>query len=242
MRLNTENVYIDMLKRNNNYQFHFLNILLLIGVSFMRGTPEQQERKIVALSRPRESSRISVEKAIKERRSVRSYKHGFLAMKQFSQLLWAAQGITDEKKELRAAPSAGALYPLEIYVVVGQVEGLPTAVYKYAIGKHELVKVSNGDKRALLSSAALSQSWVAAAPASIVICAVYERTSRKYGQRAQRYVHIEVGAVAENIYLQGRAVGIGTVFVGAFDDESVKRVIGAKPDENPLAILPLGKI
>ncbi|TET05982.1 SagB/ThcOx family dehydrogenase [Candidatus Dependentiae bacterium] len=231
-----------MLKRNNNFQFHFLNILLLIGVSFMRGTSEQQTRKIVALSRQGESSKISVEKAIKERRSVRSYKHESLTLQELSQLLWAAQGITDEKRGLRASPSAGALYPLEIYVVVGQVEGLPAAVYKYVIGKNELIKVGDGDKRARLSSAALSQSCVAAAPASIVVCAVYERTSRKYGQRAQRYVHMEVGAVAENIYLQGRAMQVGTVFIGAFDDESVKKVIGASPAENPLAILPLGKI
>jgi SagB-type dehydrogenase family enzyme len=231
-----------MLKRNNNFLFYFLPILLLIGVFFMQGIPKQQEGKVVTLSSPREGSRISVEKAIKERRSVRLYKNEPLTLQELSQLLWAAQGITDEKGGLRTAPSAGALYPLEIYVLVGYVAGLPAAIYKYVIGKHELTKVSDGDKRASLSSAALSQSCVADASVSIIICAVYERTSRKYGQRAQRYVHMEVGAVAENIYLQGRAMRVGTVFVGAFDDESVRKVISAKSDENPLAIFPLGKI
>jgi len=185
---------------------------------------------------------MTVEKAIGQRRSVRAYKKDPLTLKELSQLLLAAQGITDKRHDLRAAPSAGALYPLEIYIVAGNVEGLQAGVYKYIIGKHELVPIREGDKRKELSSAALSQSCVASAPVVLVVCGVYERTRRKYGKRAEQYVHMEVGAVAENVYLQGRALSIGTVFVGAFTDKAVQSVISAQDDEIPLAILPLGKI
>ena len=199
--------------------------------------------QIITLPSIKESGSIPVEKAINDRRSVRSYKKEPLTLQDLSQLLWAAQGITDKSRVLRAAPSAGALYPLELYVVAGDVKDLEPGVYKYTIGKHELTKICDGDKRNQLMKAALSQSWVGSAPASIIICGIYERTSRKYGrQRAPQYVHIEVGAVAENVYLQGRALNIGTVFVGAFDDAQIQKIIEAQSDEKPLAILPLGKI
>jgi len=212
---------------------------IFLGVLIMSSNASQT----IKLPHIQESGPVSVEKAIKDRRSVRSYKKESLTLQELSQLLWAAQGITDKSRELRAAPSAGALYPLELYVVVGNVEGLHPGVYKYAIGKHELTKICDGNKRNQLMGAALSQSCVGDAPASIVICGIYERISRKYGKkRAPQYVYIEVGAVAENLYLQGRALNIGTVFVGAFDDAQVQRIIEAQSDEKPLAILPVGKI
>jgi len=189
------------------------------------------------------NSSMSVKQAISERRSVRSFKNEPLSMQELSQLLWSAQGITDKGKGLRAAPSAGALYPCELYIVVGNVTGLQAGVYKYVIGKHELTKIHDGDKRSELAASSLSQTWIATAPATIVIVGIIERISRKYGKaRAPQYVHIEVGAIAENVYLQGRALGIGTTFVGAFDDNNLKNLLGAATDEEPFAVLPLGKI
>jgi len=142
---------------------------VVAGVNSMQGNVEEN----VKLPHPSIVGSIPVEKSINERRSVRLFKEEPLSLKELSQLLWAAQGITDKARGLRAAPSAGALYPLEIYVVVGNVEGLSAGVYKYVIGKHELTEIKEGDERQALSAAALSQSCVTEAPASIVICAVY---------------------------------------------------------------------
>jgi len=217
--------------------------MIVLGVLCMLDT-SAGERKNLIINLPRvfTKSTMTVTQAIKERRSVREYKNEFLTLQELSLLLLSAQGITDKERELRAAPSAGALYPLELYVVVGKVQDVSAGIYKYIVSQHQLIKKSDGDKRNELASAALAQSCIATAPASIVICGIYERTRRKYGDRAMRYVHMEVGAVAENVYLQGRTLQIGTVFVGAFDDNHVKTVVGVRSEESPLAILPLGKI
>ena len=184
--------------------------------------------------------KLPLESAISQRRSVREFSATPLKLEEISQLLWAAQGITHEGW-LRAAPSAGALYPLELYLLVGDVESLDKGVYHYNPSRHSLQQVKRGDKLSKLAAAAYGQFWIKDAAAAIVIAAVYERTARKYGKRAQRYVHIEVGHAAQNIYLQATALGIGTTMVGAFMDSIVGKVIGVKDDEAPLAILPLGK-
>jgi SagB-type dehydrogenase family enzyme len=155
----------------------------------------------IKLPKPRQDSTISVEKALKERRSVRDYKNESLTISEISQLLWSAQGIT-ASGGLRTAPSAGALYPLEVYIIVGNVTNMKSGIYKYIPESHELVKVIAGDKRSELSNAALHQSPIKDAPAVIVISAVYERTTGKYGERGVRYVHMEVGHAAQNILLQ----------------------------------------
>ena len=183
----------------------------------------------------------SVEKAIKSRRSIRSYEDKKLTLEQVSQLLWAAQGITNPKG-LRVAPSAGALYPMEVYVVAGKVKDLDPGIYKYNCDEHSLYLVESGDKRSELSEVAMSQDSVADGMINIVICGVYERTSIKYGSRAERYVHMEAGHIAQNIYLQAVSLGLGTVTVGAFDDEYVREVVGAEHDERPLYIMPIGVI
>lgn len=182
---------------------------------------------------------MSVAEAIEARRSVRAFRRKDLALSDISQLLWAAQGITD-RDGLRAAPSAGALYPVEVYLVAGDVEGLPPGVYRYTPQEHHLILVASGERRNPLAGAALGQSWVRRAPAVIVITAVFERSAVKYGQRARRYSHIEVGHVAQNIYLQATARGLGTVIVGAFDDAEVQEVLDLPPDHAPLAIMPVG--
>jgi len=201
----------------------------------------------VFLPLPEKTTTITVEEAILLRRSIRDYTNNPVTIKQLSMILWAAQGITNVEHRFRAAPSAGATYPLEIYVVVGE-KGviledntyLKPGVYKYNVYKHSLVLVKEGDYREELSKAALNQRWVHEAPVDIVVCAVYERTTSRYGERGIRYVHMEAGHVGQNIYLMATALGLGTVAVGAFYDDQVARIIGAKPEEHPLYIMPLG--
>jgi len=193
----------------------------------------------VVLPKPSREGGLSVEEAIEARRSVRTYADAPIPLADLSQILWAAQGETDDGR--RAAPSAGAKYPIELFVAAGRVENLPTGLYRYRPEAHELRVVEIADLRPALSDAALSQPWVAEAAAVVVIGAVPERTAAKYGERAERYVHIEVGAVAENIYLQAESLGLGTVFVGAFSDDEVARIIDAE-DVEPFGLMPVGAL
>jgi SagB-type dehydrogenase family enzyme len=193
----------------------------------------------IRLPEPRGPGATSVEEALRRRRSLREFRPAPLTLAEAAQLLWAAQGRTAEDGH-RTAPSAGALYPLEVFLVAGRVEGIAPGVYRYRPDGHILEPVIEGDRRRALSEAALGQGWLSSAPAALVVAAVNERTARKYGRRAERYVHIEVGAAAQNVALQAVALGLGTVVVGAFDDAAVARVAGLAPEERPLAILPVG--
>ncbi len=202
---------------------------------------EKAPEDIVKMPKPEMSSKVPVEEALFMRRSVREYKSDALKLSEVSQLLWAAQGITDPMG-FRNAPSAGALYPLEVYLIVGNVNNLSTGIYKYKPKGHELVMLAKGDKRSELSVAASRQSWVKNCAAALVFSAVYERTTQKYGERGIRYVHIETGHVAQNIYLQAFSLNLGTVVVGAFDDDKVKKVLNMPSKEQPLVIMPIGRI
>jgi len=195
----------------------------------------------IKLPSPRYNSDVSIEQALLKRRSVRKYKAEPLTIAEVSQLLWSAQGITNPSG-FRTAPSAGALYPLEVYLVVGEVKGLSQGIYKYLPKQHELLKIKDGDARRELAIAALGQSWVKDAAVDIVFAAVYERVTRKYGKRGIRYVHMEVGHAAENIYLQAVSLKLGTVVVGAFEDEKVKKILNMAESEQPLYIMPIGKL
>ena len=186
-------------------------------------------------------SNTSVEKALRARRSIRNYSRAALSLDELSQLVWAAQGITEKRDGLRTAPSAGALYPLEVYVVAGNVDGLPAGVYRYIPKGHDLFRIFEGDRRKALAEAAIGQSWVRRAPAVLVIAAVYDRSKRKYGRRGIRYSHIEVGHSAQNVYLQAETLGLGTVIVGAFHDDEVQTVLGLPGDHKPLALMPVGR-
>jgi len=204
-------------------------------------TPPQVTPEIeVKLPEVRYDSEVSIEETLLKRRSVRDYAGEPLTLQEVSQLLWAAQGITDPRG-FRTAPSAGALYPLEVYVVVGNVQNLTQGVYRYEPDKHELVKIVDGDRRVELAEAALGQAWVEKGAINIVLAAVYERTTGKYGDRGIRYVHIEAGHAAQNLYLQATALGLGTVTVGAFNDDQVKENLNLPGDEQPLYIMPVGR-
>ena len=161
------------------------------------------------------------------------------ALEDVAQLLWAAQGITG-RRSFRAAPSAGALYPLELYLVAGDVDGLSPGIYRYRPRTHDLVLIANGDLRKPLAKAALDQSVVRRAPATLVLTGIYQRTMKKYGQRGRRYVHMEVGHAAQNVYLQATARGLGTVMVGAFHDQEVSTTLELPSDHVPLGLMPVG--
>ena len=195
---------------------------------------------MIKLPEPIYDSKVSVEAALRVRKSNRSYQEVDLTLAEVSQLLWAAQGI-NRKNGMRTVPSAGALYPLEVYLVVGQIEQFPVGIYKYSIKGHELAQISDEEKRQALAAAGYGQSCIERASINIVIAAVYERTAGKYGERAVRYVHMEVGHAAQNIYLQAIALELGTVVVGAFDDSRVKKILMMDADESPLYIMPVGR-
>lgn len=195
---------------------------------------------MITLPAPNLEGSMSIEAALQGRISSRNYGPEPLGLDEMAQLLWAAQGMTGAGRR-RSAPSAGALYPLEVYVVAGHVQGLEPGIYYYQVHGHGLELMSGADRRQELAAEALGQGAIARAPASLVLTAVYERTARKYGSRARRYVHMEIGHVAQNIYLQAAGLGLATVMIGAFDDDKVQRLLGLH-EEAPLAIMPVGRL
>ena len=197
-------------------------------------------QELIRLPKPRYDSKVSVEHALFTRRSIRHYKHESLTLSEVSQLLWAAQGITTPRG-YRTAPSAGALYPLEVYVVAGKVNDLDEGIYKYKYHDHTIVHTLAGDKRTELSRAALNQGSIQRAPAVLLICAVYARVMSKYGERGIRYVDMEAGHAAQNVCLQAIALGLGTVVIGAFRDNEVKLIANLAADEDPTYFLPVGR-
>lgn len=203
----------------------------------------QVTEEIIGLPQPELTGEHSLEECLVNLREVRDFKDEPLSIKNLSQILWAAQGITDPVLKFRTTPSAGALYPLEIYAVVGTngIEGLEKGVYHYLSEKHVLVRTSREDLRPKLASLQTlneDQRCVEGAPVSMVVTAVYERTMEKYLERGTRYVHLEAGHVAQNIYLQATALGLGATMIISFDENSVQTLLGSP---KPLFIMPLGK-
>jgi len=187
----------------------------------------------IDLPRPKIKGTMSLEETIQKRRSVRQYSSKELSLEEISQLVWSAQGITGRRGG-RSAPSAGALYPLEIYIISKD------GFFHYIPEGHKLVKKHGKDIRAGLRDASLGQNFVGQAPVSVIITAVYRRVSSRYGKRGERYTDIEVGHAAENVHLQAVALGLASVPVGAFDDDKVARLLGLSSEEKPLYIIPVG--
>lgn len=194
----------------------------------------------VKLPKPDLTGEQSVELLLQQRRSVRSYQESSLNLAEVGQLLWSAQGVTGAQG-LRTAPSAGALYPLQLFVVVGDVNDLSPGIYQYNPEQHSLLKTANGDLRKLLQKAAHDQSCISGAAIIFVFTAIYQRTTWKYGERGVRYVHMEVGHAGQNLFLQAQALHLGTVVVGAFDDDEVRKVLNLDGDMQPLSLMPVGR-
>ena len=216
-------------------------LLLLLTGSFhtVFGEPVPEHTSI-RLPEPDRSGSAPLETTLQKRRSVRFFQNAPLSLQAVSQLLWAAQGITDQRG-FRTAPSAGALYPLEIYVVAGDVTGLKKGIYLYKPAEHALILNLEGDYLQVLSRAALRQDVVSLAPAVFVIAGIQKRTTGKYGERGIRYMHMESGHAAQNMSLQAVALDLGSVTIGAFSDHEVAGILKMDTSVTPLYIIPVGK-
>ena len=204
---------------------------------------DNNQSTIIYLPSPSQKGIMSLEEAIARRRSVRDFTPESISQSQLSQILWSAQGISNTSSGYRTVPSAGATYPLEIFVVCGTncVEKIGDGIYHYNIDSHSLTLHYRGDVRLDLARVALNQEFIYEAPVDIIICALYERTTLHYGSRGERYVPIEVGHAGQNIYLQATALGLGTVAIGAFHDEQVREILRLDKQYKPLYIMPVGK-
>ncbi len=200
-------------------------------VCLAAGTPKPSN----ALPPPETKGSKSLEEVLAARRSVRRFKPDPLTVEQIGQLCWAAQGITDPKRGLRTAPSAGALYPLELYVATAE------GVDRYVPATHSLQRHLDGDARPALQDAALRQPWVGQAPAVFVIAADMHHLERKYGERSARFVHLEAGHAGQNFLLQAVALDLGAVPVGAYDDAQVVKALQLPAEQTPLYLIPVGQ-
>jgi SagB-type dehydrogenase family enzyme len=232
-----------------------LLLILIVGLSFLSGcitsepqvtgqeTPTPSASTLpspaINLPEPRLSGNTSLEETLARRRSIREYSQTPLKQEEVSQLLWAAQGITSASGG-RTVPSAGALYPLEVYLIAGNVENLSPGIYKYQPQGHKLIWLRGQDVRGELCAAALGQAPVKNGAIDMVIAAVYERTTQRYGERGIRFTHIEAGHAAQNIVLQATALNLGAVPIGAFDDNRVEDILTLPENESPLYIIPVG--
>lgn len=198
----------------------------------------------ITLPPPIEKSETSVEEAIAKRRTLRDFHSTPITLEQLSTLCWAGQGITSRERGFprRSAPSAGALYPIFLYVAVGEntVSGLSSGVYKYFPLEHELKLVIKGEQRRAIAVASLGQMWMRNPAVNFIISADYSRITPKYGKRGIQYAHFEAGHVAQNIMLEAIALNLASAIVGAFSDEEVKKITGLPLGEEALLILPVG--
>jgi SagB-type dehydrogenase family enzyme len=189
--------------------------------------------KIVTLPKPNLDGSMSLEQSIASRRSCRDFRSQPLTLEQIGQLAWAAQG-QDAKSRYRTVPSAGATYPLELFVVNEQ------GLFHYLPGKHALEKLAGQDLRSALATAAWGQEFIEAAPLTMVFAAEFDRTTRRYGKRGIRYVYMEAGHTAQNVHLQAEVLGLGSVAVGAFDDASVSKVLSLPINFEPVYMVVVG--
>ncbi len=205
-------------------------------------TGSENTAQQIKLPAPSIKGAVSLEEAIKKRRSRRNFTDKPLTMEQLSQILWCAQGITSEKGQ-RAVPSAGATFPMTIYVAVDDKTcgKIPAGVYKYLPREHCLEFHIAGPVREALSAASFNQLFVFKAPVSLICVAEYAITTNKYGERGVRYVHMEAGHIGQNVHLQAEAMGLGTCMVGAFNDGAVSKLLKLPSNQEPLYIMPIGE-
>jgi SagB-type dehydrogenase family enzyme len=213
---------------------------LLLGLSIAVGVAvAENNAQGVPLPAPVVDGGVSIEHALATRRTIRRFSGTPLRLAELGQLLWAAQGTT-HGAGYRTAPSAGALYPLELFVIAGNVDGLTPGIYRYRPARHDIIRHIPGDQRSSIAVAALQQDWIADAPAILVVTSVRARTSVKYGLRSDRYIAMEAGHAAQNIYLQCVGLGLATALVGGFEDDAVRNLLDLRREFTPLAIMPLG--
>lgn len=221
-------------------KIYFLCILVASLSAWSKNMEKTKSPFIIDLPKPKTDGTASLETTLQKRRSIRDFKNEPITLSSLSQLLWAAQGITNSQG-FRTAPSAGALYPLELYVVVANVKGLTPGIYHYSPQKHNLTLTIEGDKRKALANGALGQGAIQEAPAVFVFTSVHQRVTIKYGRRGLQYISMEVGHAAQNLCLQAVALNIGSVVIGAFYEDKVSEVMKLKSNCTPMYIVPVGK-
>jgi SagB-type dehydrogenase family enzyme len=201
----------------------------------------------VPLPKPEFTGKVSVEKAMIQKKSVREFSGKPLTLAEVSQMLWAANGNLAldavSSATTKVIPSAGGLYPLEVFVVCGKdtVQGLTEGIYQYSPSANSLLNLSQGDSRVILASACLSQMWMARAPAMVIVGAVFGRTTAKYGDQGIRYVYMEAGNCNQNLYLQAESLGLKMSTVGAFEAGQVAAAAKLPGGVIPLLVMPVGK-
>ncbi len=212
------------------------------GPAMAQAQAQSQTPASVALPAPKTDGKVATEKALAQRRSLRSPSAEALSLAEIGQLCWAAQGTTDDKGH-RTAPSALATYPLELYVLAGSVGGLAPGLYRYQTARHELVLVKPGDRRAELVDKAIGQDWIKKAPAVFVVTGAISRMAAKVKdeQRSRGFMFQESGLAAQSFFLQATALGLGSTFVGGFKPGPTRELLALPPGEEPLAVLPVGK-
>jgi SagB-type dehydrogenase family enzyme len=188
----------------------------------------------------RRQGAMSLEAALWARRSTRALSRDSISLADVGQLLWAAQGV-NRLDGHRTAPSAGATYPLELYVLAARVHDLPAGTYHYKPASHELESVAAGDRLPELVTTATRQTWIADAAIVVVFAGAFDRTAGRYRDRAERYVAIEVGAAGQGLYLEAAALRLGTTMVGSFQDSTLARVVGLPAGQRPMAVMPVGR-
>ena len=241
------------MEKNSVRKIYLLALLLFTlvvkeGYSQTPLTKVDGDQLTYILPAPQTDGTISVEQALVNRRSHRNFTDEAISAEQLSQVLWAAYGITipipdnpNLRGGLRTAPSAGALYPFEIYILVGKVTDIETGLYQYISQEHKIVKVTDKDLRESLSVAAFGQVQIKEAPISLLYAAIYSRMTGKYGDRGRdRFVCIDLGHSAQNVYLQAEALNLGTCAIGGFNDEEVVKLMQLPEEEVPLFIMPVG--
>ena len=230
-----------MKKNNPAIIFLIVAAIGLIAGLFWYSSQSEEEailgsEGMIILPVPVTISQYSLEEALAQRISVRSFKEDGITLIDISQLLWAGQGVSHDNK--RTAPSAGALYPLELFLT-GQI-GDNVGTYHYSPENHRLDKVNSDDLRDKLAAASLNQDFIKEAPLVMIVTGIYQRTTGKYRERGIRYVQLEAGHVAQNIALQATALGLGLTPVGAFDDDQVRELLDLDEQYTPLYVLPIG--
>lgn len=217
-------------------------IILAVAAIALPGNSKMDASGVVKLPAPRTDGGISVEKALSERRSIRSFKNESLTIDEISQLLWAAQGITDDKGH-RTSPSAMASYPLEIYLLAGNITGLPAGVYHYSPEGHNVSTVALGDKISDLFGTSMNgkADWRASAPAIFIVTGVFERVNKVPGQDLSRFVHVEAGTASENLLLEVVSLGLGATYTAGFDANKTRECLGLVSGQDPIAVIPVGR-
>ena len=210
--------------------------LLVLAGSVARS---QQPAGTVRLPEPRRQGAMSLEAALAARHSTRALTRDSLDLADVSQLLWAAQGINRPDGH-RTAPAAGGIYALELYVVAARVRNLPAGVYHYRQAGHVLETISAGERLQPVVDSATHQAWQADAAIAVVFAADYQRLGGRFRDRAERYVPMEIGFAAQNLYLEVAALGLGTTFAGSFQDSTMARIVGLPENLRPLGIMPVG--